>query len=196
LDFDSTPESAYRLANKLEAEDISFDVYTSGNRSIHLHVAIEPMEGTTVAQAQKQWVKQHAPDADLTIYHNTALYRLTGTWHEKNPGHRKQLLDRHQGNYKLVIDPWTRKPPTTVKEIQEKVSPHILALALGDKVSVGGRRCHVWRIGTICYDLGLDYSEAVRHAYNWNNEHAVPPLDSRVIEQKIYEAYEQRSYNA
>ena len=129
LDFDSKPDAAYALANTLAADDISFRLFTSGNRSVHLHVSIEPMEGTTVGQAQREWVRTHAPDADQTIYHNTALYRLPGTWHEKNPGHRKSLLAEHKGRYNLIIGPWTRKPPASLNEVKAKAHPRILSLA-------------------------------------------------------------------
>jgi hypothetical protein len=143
----------------------------------------------------KEWVRFNAPGADLTIYTHTGLYRLEGTWHEKNPGHRKQLVYEHTGpNVPLFTEPKVRARPLTSATTLQEASVY-LQFASRDKVTAGGRRCHVWRIGTLAYDAGVDYAQALAYAQRWNSNYAVPPLDSDVVEQKVYEAYQQRLYN-
>lgn len=192
LDFDNNEQAAFDFANKLLNRRLSHRLYSSGNRSIHVEVPTTPIEGASVPHTHKQFVAKHAPGADLTIYNHAALYRLAGTWHEKNPGHRKELLRQYDG---FILElPLVNKPVKSIAAIKSSTNWTLLDLALKDKVAEGGRRIHVWRIATRCYDLGVDFNDALQYAMQWNITHASPVLDLHIVEQKVREAYEQRAY--
>ena len=105
LDFDDCAPKALEFQGFLERNNINYQRFTSGNRSIHFHVElVEPMMGASVPWQQKRWVQQNAEGADISFYHPSGMYRLTGTYHIKNPGHKKCILDEKTDGIGLKIE--------------------------------------------------------------------------------------------
>lgn len=101
LDFDDCPDKAALAEEYLKQAKVAFLKFDSGNRSIHLHAAIEPMCGVAVPGSIKQWVSANMEGADTSFYHNQGMFRLPGTVHRKT-GRKKLLLERVDG-HRLII---------------------------------------------------------------------------------------------
>lgn len=185
-DFDNEWEAAERFRLWLVEQDYTHKCYTSGNRSIHIHVATTAATGSWVPRAHKEWVKVHAPGSDLTIYRQTGLFRLEGTWHEKNPGHRKQLTSEHYGGILDIpyVPPLPKLPPRTPDEAQRR-----LQYAVEVEKTEGNRRLYVWYLGTLCAEAGMTEDEAREVVYGWAASKCSPPLPTEHIERKLAEAY-------
>ena len=101
LDFDDCPDKAALAEEYFKNVGAAYLKFDSGNRSVHFHVAIEPMCGVAVPGSIKQWVTANMEGADTSFYHNQGMYRLPGTVHRKT-GRKKLLLDRASGG-RLII---------------------------------------------------------------------------------------------
>lgn len=196
IDFDDNLERAQEFNKWLYEEGYVYNRYASGNRSVHYHILTTLLTGPSVPYSHKKWVREHAPGADLTIYHHVGLFRLPQTWHEKNPGHRKQLVA--SGGYRTLHIPLEERKFISVPmtSLDPDEASRKLRRALQREQTEGGRRVHVWYIGAMAYDAGLSEHEAIDRALEWNQSHAVPMLDPTVIIKKIEEAYDARQLEA
>lgn len=101
VDFDDCPESALLFRNGLKEDNIAFVEAVSGGRSVHFHIACDPIFGVSVPSSVKLWVANRSSKADLSVYHTNGMFRLFGTKHEKTgrikepvlrvPGKRAQI---------------------------------------------------------------------------------------------------------
>jgi hypothetical protein len=187
VDFDDQPAAAAAFEELLVVGGLAFMEFESGNRSVHFHVPIVPMTGPATAHSQKEWIAKNAPLADDTIYKPSGLFRLPGTWHEKNPGHSKLLTKTSTGR-RLNI-------PQADKVIEHNpmTSPSSLKLerAMNSRRHQGNRRVHAWYIAMLAYNLGFKEGETYDMVSRWNNRFAEPKLVEDVICQKVSEAYRQ-----
>lgn len=196
VDFDSQPLAARAFERRLLDAGVAHSVWDSGNRSVHFHVATEWTTGTDLPARHAAWVREWAPLADPTVYKPTSLFRLSGTWHEKNPGRRKSLLRQAEGEPTKLPLTTTARPRAAVSTAGDPELAQLkLRYALSDSFGVGGRRVHAWRVATLCCDAGLDQQRAVEIVDEWNLKCCSPPLDLATVEQKVAEAYLQRSYS-
>lgn len=190
VDFDSQPQAAEELEEYLRTEEYAFAKYDSGNRSIHFHISIEPMEGSWVPDAQRKWINKHAPLADTTIYKPSGLFRLEGTWHEKNPGHKKQCVEAHRGRRLKIERPErqlrTNTQPVSNRELQ-------LEISMNRYRTEGGRSGHVWHLADLAWELGFTEEETFDMVSRWNNRYSTPPLTEERLWEKIDQAYSQRT---
>lgn len=193
VDFDEQPLQAQVFQEYLQEQGLMFNMYDSGNRSVHFHVACSWMEGTWVPYAQREWARRHAVGCDLTIYRHTGMFRLPYTWHEKRPGHRKQLRLSVSGHLLDIprAEPPLRLLPTTQLPSDEALDKFKVGLTRFQ--SLGGRRIHAWYLGAMACDAGLGLDEAVDAVLQWNQTHSYPPLDAAVVITKIEEAYISRT---
>jgi hypothetical protein len=189
VDFDDAPVDAKQFGEYLIEQNIPHRIYDSGNRSIHYHVDMRPQISRTLARDTRLWIQQYAPGADQSIYTPTGLFRLPGTWHEKNPGHRKVLIGEHGGE-PLVL-------PQAPRKVIQRVQSHTgIAEAkffrgLGKRQQAGGRRCYVWYLGKKAADSGMDAGDALEYIVSWNMKHCNPPLDIDDLVTKVREAYDE-----
>ena len=187
-DFDGTDPKP--LLSHLDSEWIAYEVYDSGNRSVHVHIVIEPMFGAWVPAAQKTWIRQHAPGADLSFYHPAGQYRLPGTYHAKGNGRCKELV-RTQAGKALVIAPPRDRPLVVPREATPAdAKEQVLALAM-TKRGVGQRSPHIWLIAKSAAELGMSVAETHEIVNWWNKRFCEPPQDARTIERQINEGYRQ-----
>lgn len=190
LDFDDKPIDAEICGANLRYSGLAYSKFKSGNRSIHYHVPLVRMEGPNVPYSQREWVREHIVGADLSPYTVSGLWRLPLTWHEKNPGHRKEQVDSNVGE-RLLLPLLT--PRVRLINTGEQVAPsYKLKLALQDSQGLGGRRVHAWRIGVLAYDAGWDYAQTYKTLLDWNDRCCKPLLEPYQLEQKLTEAWQSR----
>lgn len=194
MDFDNCGEDAIKFQNDLLLKQISHQMFDSGNRSIHFHIPLEkPMIGPQIYQIQKAWVIQHAPTADISFYQPAGMYRLDGTYHVKNPGHRKFCLADVKYKTKLDLQEYQsdtdRKLPKMV--ILDDVSEYysLLSHLLTTRQGEGGRNFHVWKIVKTCHQIGWDADKAYSEAMFWNQHKADPSLPESEIMQTVRGVY-------
>jgi len=101
VDFDDCPNDAHLFRTGLERDSIAFIEASSGGRSVHFHIAIDPVFSVSVPSSVKQWVANRSAKADLSVYHTNGMFRLFGTRHEKT-GNIKEPTFRHQGKRAAV----------------------------------------------------------------------------------------------
>lgn len=193
VDFDDEPLQAQLFQEYLQDHGYTFNMYDSGNRSKHFHVMTTWHEGAWVPYAQREWVRSHAPGADLTIYRQAGLFRLPGTWHEKRAGYRKKLLISVAGrplDVPRIETPVRAVPLVAYPSAEAKLK---LDRGAGKTQIAGGRRVHAWYLGAMAHDAGLGLDEAIDVVLGWNQEYAVPALDPEVIINKVEEAFLSRS---
>jgi hypothetical protein len=193
VDFDDQPEAAHAMAEALREYDwVKFD---SGGRSIHLHVRIEPMLGPWVPALQKAYMEQNFPKADLSIYRTSGIYRMAGTYHEKYPGRRKEIIETNITGKSLILnvaipEPTVALPPKDDEDLQDLLG-NLLGMQIGKGTT--GRNYHAFKIAKVANRLGLDSGSTERLVDIWNSTLCNPPLDENSIRAAIKSAY--RSYH-
>lgn len=185
VDFDNNQDAAMRCRDMLRQIGVGYKMFDSGNRSIHFHIPIKPIEGAWVPRAVYEHVEKYIPGCDMTIYRHASLFRLAGTWHEKNPGNWKRVLEMEVGEDWVVEKPKQEYKPTRASD--DSGVP--LDMILKKRVDSGGRRCYVFTIGSVCHKRNIPMQKALEFASVWNKECANPPLEYEIICQKIQEAY-------
>jgi hypothetical protein len=175
LDFDDAATAATKFKELLIDKNYAYDEYTSGNRSVHFHVYIEPMEGPNVPYYQKSWVKKHAPNADISFYHPAGIYRLPLTFHSKRPGFRKQLLSSRGGDrLKIPTDiPVPKRPVYNPGESSTK-SLTIFMDMLYKPQAEGNRTPYMCKLLGCARLAGLTGEQALDYILMWNSDHAKP----------------------
>lgn len=182
MDFDNIDPSVFR--DWLVQQGIAFDRYDSGNRSIHFHIPLQPIEGVWVPQACKQWVEAHSiVQADTSFYHPAGQFRLPGTYHTKNPGRCKELLESVPGKL-LVLEP---SAPAVVLELEHEADeePTQFYAALLLPANEGDRRPTVFRLAVAGLRSGHDPDDVAALLSWWNSTRCYPPHDNHAIEQQI-----------
>lgn len=184
VDFDDCPEAAERMIKELEG--YQFEVYDSGNRSIHLHISLVPMYGGDVPSAQKVWMEKHYPEADLSIYRTSGMYRLPGTYHSKNRGCKKELISRHEGK-PLKIERYSM--PIVIPKDCDEDAEEILDRLLSSPTREGERNTKLYKICISLRNSGTGYFEAERLVKLWNKYECSPALTEGEVMKTLHWAY-------
>lgn len=184
LDFDNTDPSELLLF--LYDNGYAHSVWDSGNRSVHVHVPIEPMVGSTVPHSQRVWVKTNVPNADPSFYTHAGQFRLPNTRHLKTG--RKKLLRHKLLGKRLHIPTLDTKPQGNVYAANP-AQGSILYGALMCSKNEGGRRVYVWHLATLAYHDGLSIDQTINLISWWNERRCDPPLTIKKIEEKVFEVY-------
>lgn len=187
IDFDGKDPTEFRAW--LHQSGLAYEEYDSGNRSVHYHIPLVPIFGPWVPAAVKAWVKRRAPDADISFYHPAGQFRLTGTYHFKQPGRRKELLDRRDGERLVITEASVPEWTYELQDYQEEGMEHNLYMLLTQKKSEGGRRHHAFLIGVTAAEAGVDIDEAWEHLLWWNETFASPPHQPEDLRPQLESAY-------
>lgn len=183
IDIDDDPRSAQILIEQFEQMHIQCEIYTSGNRSTHIHVPIVPMTGPYVPHSQKEFLQNiclcFGINVDMSIYHATGLYRLNGTVHDKT-GRPKKLMDKLPGTI-LEIE---YVEPNVHQSIYDSDNRTLWRMLLTHKKS-GGRQFHVWKIGRRCRELGYSPDKTIELMKFWNENYCEPPLEISQVVRKM-----------
>ncbi len=186
MDFDGHDPIEFRTW--LQASELAYTEWDSGNRSFHFHVSMEPIEGTWVTAAMKAWTKEHAPTADVSFLHPAGMYRLPGTFHHKQPGRCKTLLHSKPGGC-LKLE----KPPLDLGirfqlDEPEGTSEQFFQL-LTQARSEGHRAPHLFKLAITGAEAGFSYEDTLEHMRWWNAKFAVPPRDDLTIQSQCDSAF-------
>lgn len=182
MDFDNVDPSLFR--DWLVQQGIAFERYDSGNRSIHFHIPLQPIQGDWVPQACKQWVEAHSiVQADTSFYHPAGVFRLPGTYHTKNPGRCKELLESVPGKLLVLEPPALAAVPELEHEADEEPMHFYAALLL--PANEGDRRPTVFRLAVAGLRSGHDPDDVAALLSWWNSTRCYPPHDNHAIEQQI-----------
>lgn len=129
VDFDDSPDEAEFFRQLLVHDGISFEMYDSGNRSIHFHVDREAEPSADLPYSDRQYIKTVMPKADQSLYSAMHPFRLVGTVHEKT-GRAKTLLEKNEGR-PLTIPIVKRPDYSGIKQVVPTVSIFEDALIMG-----------------------------------------------------------------
>lgn len=182
VDFDASDGNSLRTW--LVEQGIGFTRWDSGGRSIHIHVALEPIAGPWVPEACRQFLKKVAPDADVSFLHPSGMFRLPKTFHYKT-GRQKVLIEHREGRRLVLQQPQTS--PTF--QVEGGGSRELFFTLLTARKSEGQRSPWLWRLGTAAAEAGLSYDEALEHLRFWNERFAEPPKDDATVQQQCQSAY-------
>lgn len=101
-----TLEGADRTQARLDELRLGYEAYFTGGRGGHFSIARVAAPSHLLPLADKAWVKEHLPEADLSLYSHLHLIRTTGSTHES--GRKKVLLSSREG-LTLTLPPY--QPP-------------------------------------------------------------------------------------
>lgn len=97
LDIDSY-EKADGTEQKLIEMGVDYVAYDSGGRGAHFGILRDASPSHLLPQRDKQWVREHFPEADPSIYTHLHLFRLPGTLHERTR-RPKHLVSERRGEH-------------------------------------------------------------------------------------------------
>lgn len=183
MDFDGHDPADFRAW--LAGSGLAHEEWHSGGRSIHFHVALEPVFDAWVPAACKAWVKERAPTADVSFYHPAGMYRLPGTYHAKYPGKYKKLLNSCPGR-RLALGAASAPVRAPVPRSANEAEFYLL---LTQRVRQGRRRPHLWLLATTGLELGMPFDVVLEHAHWWNREFCDPPHAEHVVQQQCESAH-------
>lgn len=186
MDFDDVDPVGFR--DWLKYFGVAYEEWDSGNRSVHFHITIEPMFGSHVPYSQKLWVKEHAPQADITFYHPAGQYRLPRTFHKKNPGHCKKLVYKQTGS-KLYIPEREQEFENYLFNFEEGNKSQFFTMLLVPK-DQGHRQPYIWQMATVAAESGIDLHSAFEAISWWNSTLACPAHPEQVVSKQIERAYQ------
>ena len=97
-----TEEAAETVKKDLISMNLSFRVYTTGNRGLHFAIDRDCVASPILPMQDKAWVKSNFPKSDLGVYTHLHMFRQIGATHQKT-GRKKEILESYEGDY-LVFD--------------------------------------------------------------------------------------------
>jgi hypothetical protein len=92
-DLKAAEDAYYTLINL----GVGFEVFDSGGRSIHFHIAHSPIEGYDLAYTHKRFILSNNIRCDMSIFEEGRIFRLEGTVHLRT-FKPKVLLETVPGN--------------------------------------------------------------------------------------------------
>ena len=188
LDFDDV--GCADTIDALADMGVAFSVWTSGNRSFHIHVELAPMLGPDVPFSQKYWVQHSVPDkADLTFYTPSGQFRLPGTLHEKTK-QRKVRLQTYVGE-PLAL-PSVKQPTPRTGILRGGVEATFMVRVLRRQAEPG-RRVYAWHLAKSAYEEGFSYEDALRSIHWWNQNRCEPPLSGEVLVSRVLQVYSKQA---
>lgn len=162
VDFDNNEKGALAFKKDLDDEDVLYEMYRSGGRSIHFHISTVPEYNVLVPNSVRKFMegfKQHGYDP--SVYNYCSLFRLPRTIHETT-GKPKELIDRG-GFYHLYIN---LVAPDRIAVIPTDHDALAVAVALysnyiGRGVAEGGRYTVQWKVAKAFQEAGLSFDTAL-----------------------------------
>lgn len=187
VDFDSSDGANFR--DYLIANGIAFERWHSGGRGTHFHIPIQPIYGSWVPRACKEWLRERAPDSDLSFFHQAGMYRLPGTFHAKRPGQFKHLLASSDGETLQIKAPAAAALARLAAAPDAETTREQFFLMLTERKGEGHRRPFIWRLATVAAEIGMEFDEAVEHLAFWNDNYCEPPHELDVLVKQAESAY-------
>jgi hypothetical protein len=191
VDLDDPSFLPLALEN-LEKLGWRYTYYSSGSKGYHIHITHNQCGGYGLPDLHKELALKVHPQADVSLYRTSSLFRIPGTIHQKT-GKTKQYIG--QGGKNLLLLPWNIqgvKPVLHFKEFVESNESE-LALSLNSVIRflgnppIQGRRTQtLWAIARGLRDggLGIQTVKGLLEAVNasWNNDSKDEDTIMRVLQ--------------
>lgn len=185
VDFDTT-EAAEQAEEKLKSLGIAFEVWTTGNRGVHIYINRPHVPSHLLPAIDKEWVTANLPGADLSIYHNVAMFRVPGARHQKT-GNKKAILRTYEGQPLLLAD------TVTTRQLQaniggprpkESIFTNNYIMSLSVPCSEGERHASLLHLGLALKRLGEPVDFIARWLSHVNALYQ-PPKDEGELERLL-----------
>lgn len=171
LDFDECESDANTFHKWLKTEDLCYERFDSGNRSVHFHLPIVLPPSPDAAYTCKHYVKFLTNNtADISYFHHAGLFRLTGTVHEKTG--RPKVKEEEGGS--LVMELGTVTPQhkfgsidTDLDLLQVVMLNYESALFRGPPP--GHRHMKIWQFSKDMNAAGLSFSTTLELCMRLND---------------------------
>lgn len=190
MDFDDCEHSANDFNKWLKTENIAYERYNSGNRSVHFHIPVVLPPSPYAAYTLKKYVHSWTNGtADTSFYHHAGLFRLSGTAHEKT-GISKALVETG-GWCPVELD--IIEPESKFEVIDTDLDLLQYALiqyesTFGQSVLPGNRHMTLWKNAKTFSDAGVSYSTALELLQRLNDSwHDPKPQEE--VEKAVMGAY-------
>ncbi len=181
LDFDNDTAAEDKARDILLSKKVKFSEYTTGGRGRHFHVPIRVLTTGPITSNIKGFVRDNFPGADLSIYKTSGIIRLPGTFHEKHPGNKKELVKTVRGSLLEIEQTEIEYPmPKVVRESEEDPNEALFS-ALFRPIQEGGRNTKLFILGCLAKESGLQFDEALNMALKYNMTQVWPPLPESEI---------------
>lgn len=184
LDFDSY-EAADRAESKLKEMGYDFIAYDTGGRGAHFGVLRGAYPSHLLPAMDRQWVEEHFPEADKSIYTHLHPFRLPDTVHEKT-GRKKRVVCEFRGST-LILSPFKKEElritPTTRSEGRHKSLFNNFRVMREMRPLVNGERHYslVRLVYALRDDAKVSKNEALYWCTQWNLLHTVPKEDCEIV---------------
>lgn len=119
IDIDSY-EQADKVEEKLNALNLDFISYDTGGRGAHFGILRSNVPDHLLPMRDKQWVQEHFPEADSSIYTHLHPFRLPGTVHSRT-GKSKLEVGSKRGK-PLTLPPYAEERVKSTLSFQRLVS--------------------------------------------------------------------------
>ena len=117
IDKEENKEPALKIMDDL---GLHYTVWTTGNRGIHCHVYIKPMQGVNVVYSQQHWLKSVGlwQYIDNSIYRPSGQFRAPGATHSKTNKVKRILreVEGRQLEIKMLAPPPVSTKPWDLEE--------------------------------------------------------------------------------
>jgi hypothetical protein len=181
LDFDTGVDSALAAGLQLKQAGITHEVWDSGSKGGHVHIAQIPAYCQHLPYAQKRWVISQGFACDLSLYQHARILSLPGRIHPTT-GRPKTLLSRFQGNaVNLDLSP----PPTTMSfnyDFGGDLEQAFLQLAgiVANPPTPGNRHQKLWSCAERLASLGFKNTVVFDILLEVNNQWPTPKSEAEV----------------
>ena len=186
VDFDNNEKGALAFKRELDDEDVLYEMYTSGGRSLHFHLSMMPIYDVLVPNSVRKYMENFKSYGyDPSVYNYCSLFRLPGTVHEKT-GKPKELLDRGGFFYldlNLVAPDKIAITPADHDALA--VAMAIYSNYIGAGVAEGGRYTVQWKVSKALQEAGLSFDTALELVLamdeSWKNLSKGPAETKRAV---------------
>lgn len=184
-----TKEEATTVDDRLTELEIPFELWLTGNRGCHFHIAIKPMWGTDTIWSQTCWLRDIGvwDVIDTSIYRENGQIRVPGAVHEKT-GRTKERIREATSRVQIEV-PIRKAPPMPVASVQvEAGTPEArneYHRNLFYRRNEGGRHTHMFVLWNRGKAAGYPPNEIRDDIRWWNDTFAEPSHTATSVETKL-----------
>jgi len=182
MDFDNQKEAAEKTIKTLRKLGVKFDVYTSGGRSVHLHIPHKPMWSKHLPHTHNVVASKISDKFDPTLYRHNSIFRLDCSVHSKS-GNVKKLIRSFDG--RLLTFSIVEKEEFDSSVISDGNIPfdYLLNRMLTNMtiVSEGNRHNTLFSLGLDLIDYGFSDETCLELLQAINSNFQDPKPESEVV---------------
>jgi hypothetical protein len=159
----------------IAAQNVGYSVWTTGNRGLHFHIDMEPIESIDLPYSQAEYIRGLGLSkwVDMTIYRHHSIIRTPGAVHATT-GKRKEIVRQIDGpmlSINLVQEP---EPEFEHHESGDADSIRRFKRNLLQKRGPGQRHMHLYILFESGISAGHDIDTMLDWLHWWNNHQTAP----------------------